>query len=455
MVPILRFSLSLRSAARRFFLTFAVISLIQYAFTPGLFAQNCTVNAGVDDSICPNQPLQLYGTSAGLYTGMGNIHWTQKSGPSVNIVDPYNLNTQVTGHIGGETYSFYLWAKCKDGSLVRDSVNVKIFTLSTAQAGADQASCAGNGVITMGANAPGAGETGGWTIVGANNAGVTIVNDGSPTTLLNLSGTACGTTVLRWTIRTPKNCYSYDDVVITNYGGMMPVSAGPDQNLGGCYSTTTSTNLNGSGGGCGLGGQLGTWTQVGGPNLATIANIHAYNTGISGLIEGSYTFRWDVAGSCASGTDFVNINVAHALGGVTGASAGTGQVFCDGRTSFTLTGNSPLNANEVGTWTGPGGFIIASPNSPITTVTAPGDANGSYTFTWTITNTNTLCSSSAGVTITFNIPPSITLGADIVLPCGDSIASITYGATGGGGYPMADHQRTDQLVLPGDPHSLV
>ena len=67
-------------------------------------AQNCTVNAGVDAHICPNQPMQLHGTSAGLYTDGGNIHWSQKSGPSVNIVDPYNMNTYVTGYIPGGIY---------------------------------------------------------------------------------------------------------------------------------------------------------------------------------------------------------------------------------------------------------------------------------------------------------------------------------------------------------------
>lgn len=412
---------------------FSIISilLMSSGFNPVL-AQNCTVNAGVDDSICPNQVLQLHGSSAGLYTGLGNIHWTQRSGPSVNITDPYDLNTTVTGFTGGETYSFYLWAKCLDGSLVRDSVSYKIFTMSTAQAGPDQTSCAGSGVISMSANTPGSGETGFWTIVGANNAGVTIVNTGSPTTALNLSGTACGTTTLRWTIQTVKNCYSYDDVVITNYGGQSPVSAGPDQNLSGCYSTTTSTNLQGSGGGCGLGGQQGTWTQVSGPNIPAMANNHAFNTQVSGLIEGTYTFRWDVVGPCASGTDLVNIVVPHALGGVTGAGAGTDQVFCDGRTSFTLTGNVPLNANETGVWTGPVGFTITSPGSPITPVTAPPGANGSYGFTWTVTNTLTGCTSSDGTNITFTTPPTISLGADIVLPCGDSIATITYSGTGGG-----------------------
>ena len=394
-------------------------------FNAGVQAQNCTVNAGVDDSICPNQTLTLHGASSGLFTGSGNVHWTQRSGPSVNIVDPYDKNTTVTGFTSGGYYSFYLWAKCKDGSLVRDSVNVHIFSLTTAQAGPDQANCPGNGVLTMSANAPGSGETGEWSIVGANN-GVSFVNSISPTTQINLNPSACGVTVLRWTIKGVYSCRSYDDVLITNYGGVSPVNAGSDQNLGGCYSTTTSTPLNASYGGCALNGQSGHWTVVNGPNSPLLSNANSNTSGLSNLIEGTYTLRWDVTGTCASGTDFVTIVVPHALGSVTGASAGGSQVFCDGRTSFTLTGNNPLNANETGTWTGGApDAVIASPNTPITTVTVPPGSHGTYSFTYTIRNTVTDCSSSSGTSVTFAIPPTITLYGDIVLPCADSIAKIT------------------------------
>jgi len=431
MNQILRLTRIIGNKKVRTFIITMVWMMIMTLLHEGVHAQNCTVNAGVDDSICPNQILTLHGASAGLYVGTGNIHWTQKSGPSVNIVDPYNLNTQVTGFTSGASYSFYLWAKCLDGSLVRDSVNVHIFDLTTAQAGTDQSSCPGIGVLTMSANSPTPPQTGVWSIVGANN-GVVIQDVNSPTTLINLSSGSCGATVLRWTIIGEYSCRSYDDVVITNYGGATPVNAGSDQTLGGCYSTTTSTTLNGSGGGCGLNGQSGHWTLVSGPNIPTF-NANSNSAGVSNLIEGTYTFRWDVTGPCASGTDYVSIVVPHALGGVTGASAGAGQSFCDGRTSFTLTGNNPLDANEVGTWTGGApNAVINSPHSPITTVTVPANSVGTYTFTYTMRDTLTNCSSSAGTSVTFSVPPTITMESDIILPCADSIATITYTKTGGG-----------------------
>ena len=104
--------------------------LISIAFIAGLYlmpifgteiqAQNCTVNSGVDQVVCPNKPLFLHGVSAGLFLGAGNIHWTQKDGPAVTIVDPYDLNTQVLYYQAGTVYDFFIWGKCLDGSLVKE-----------------------------------------------------------------------------------------------------------------------------------------------------------------------------------------------------------------------------------------------------------------------------------------------------------------------------------------------
>ncbi|MEI8203581.1 MAG: hypothetical protein WCH34_11245, partial [Bacteroidota bacterium] len=400
-------------------------------------AQNCTVNSGVDASLCPNQLMQLHGSSAGLYIGNGNIHWVQKNGPAVYIVDPYNMDTYVNGFTAGNTYEFYLYAKCSDGSLVRDSVVYTVWPLSTADAGIDQASCPGTTVLTLEGNMPNLtnNESGKWQPVGPNNAGVSFVDDTQYDTKITLSPTSCGVTTLRWTIFGPNSCQTYDDVLITNYGGVTPVTAGPDETVGGCYSTTTSTTLRGSYGGCGLNAQSGHWTLVSGPNIPTIANPNSGSSAVSKLIEGTYRFRWDVTGPCASGTAFVNIIVPHALGGVTGASAGASQTFCDGRTTFTLTGNNPLHANEKVRWVRTGGpfpVVIANDSIPITTVTVPSTVSGTYTFSYTIRDTLTNCSSSSSTSITYNIPPTITLDASPTIPCDDSIATVDYVLTGNG-----------------------
>lgn len=419
----------------RILLSLAAGIFIMLFFEAKLQAQNCTVNAGVVDSICPNQTMQLHGSSAGIYIGTGNIHWTQKSGPSVWIVNPYDMNTIIIGHTAGNTYEFYLWAKCEDGSLVKDSVPIKVFPLTTAQAGDDQSSCPGpSHILTLDGNEPdtGSGESGLWQVVGANN-GITIANATLYNTTITLNPASCGVTVLRWTIRGSNSCSTYDDVQITNWGGVESVSAGSDQTLGGCYSTTYSATLNASNGGCGLNGQGGHWTVVSGPNIPNLSNANSASSGISNLIEGTYILRWDVTGPCASGSDFVTIVVPKALGGVTGASAGGSQVFCDGRTTFTLTGNNPLNANEIVTWSGGApDAVIDFPNNPITTVSVPSGSTGIYTFSYNVRNTVTGCSSNASTSVTFNESPFIFLDAIPYLPCNDSTATIDYAVIGDG-----------------------
>ena len=188
-------------------------------------------------------------------------------------------------------------------------------------------------------------------------------------------------------------------------------------------------------------GRIGTWTVISGPNIPTLSNIHQNNTGVSNLIEGTYVFRWDVTGPCANGSAFDTIIVQHALGGVTGASAGASQGFCDAQLSFVLTGNNPTYANETVTWTltsGQSGVVIQTPNSSSTNVTVPAAA-GTYTFSYSINNSVT------GVPffcIDFPLPyyvnPTISLEANPILPCDDSLATISYTLTGGG-VPSMEH----------------
>ena len=408
-------------------------------FSVSLKAQNCTVNAGVTENVCPFRPLFLHGVATGLFTGTGNIHWTQKDGPAVQIVDPYNLNTEIRNYQAATNYNFYLWAKCDDGTLVKDSVLVSVKPLFTAHAGPDQASCPGNGILTLAGNEPDItnGETGLWEFVTPNPAGVSFTDATQYNTTISLDPSKCGVTKVIWTITGSNSCTSRDTLLITNYGGVTPVSAGGDQTLSGCYTSSTFASLGATYGGCGLNSQIGHWSLVSGPNTPTISSPNSNSTSVTNLVEGTYTFRWDVTGTCTSGFALTHIVVPHALGQPTSSTASAGGPvgpFCDGRTSFTLTGNSPARAHETGTWTqygGPQPAIINSPNTPITTVTVPADSLGTYGFTYTIRDTLTGCGSSNSTSVSFYPAPYIFLDPESILPCGDSLATINYTAPAG------------------------
>ncbi|CAM3446471.1 PKD domain-containing protein [Flavobacterium chungbukense] len=324
-------------------------------------------------------------------------------------------------------------------------VNVQPITI--ASAGGSIASCPNStGNLSITANAPqNTGETGYWEIVGANNAGVVLNFPNLPTSTITLPASSCGVTTLQWVIEGPEyapgqRCRTTSQITVTNYGGVTPVSAGPDQTLSNCYTTTQTTNLNGTYGGCGLNGQNGQWSFVSGPNTPTIASPGSNNTQISNLVQGTYTFRWTAAGPCASGNDLVTITVPAATQDVTTLPGGDENIFfCDNTiTQVTLTAQTPLYAGETVQWTqisGDTGAVIAAPSNPTTLITNISDSGDPYTFRYTLTNTNTGCVFSKDYTIQYNGPTrTITAnnGDNIAGSCDATVFTIPLTVTGTG-----------------------
>ncbi|UWY27715.1 gliding motility-associated C-terminal domain-containing protein [Flavobacterium sp. TR2] len=409
-------------------------------------AQNCTVNAGVlNVTICETDALVLTGNNPTPI--IGTVKWTQISGPAVTIDSPTSVSTTVSGYTGGNTYIFRYSATCSDGiqSYQDKVVNVKPITI--ANAGANIASCPNNnGTLAIIANTPqNTGETGYWEIVGANNAGVIINFPNLATSTITLPTTSCGVTTLQWVIEGPEyapgqRCRTTSQITVTNYGGVEPVSAGPDQTLSNCYTTTQSTNLSGTYGGCGLNGQNGQWTFVSGPNTPTISNSNAYNTGISNLVEGTYTFRWTVTGPCASGNDTVVITVPPATQDVTQLPGGDENIyFCDNTINqVTLVAQTPLYAGETVAWSqvsGDTGAVIVSPTNPTTLVTNIFQGGDPYRFRYTLTNNNTGCVFTKDYIVQYNGPTRTIVandGKDIVGSCNATVFTIPLTVTGTG-----------------------
>ena len=405
--------------------------------------QNCSVNAGIPQTICANDPLILYGSKSGSFPGSPVTLWTQVSGPAASIALPNSLVTAVTNITGNTTLTFRLETTCLDGSLVYQDVTYTILPVGNPYAGPDRTYCPGQ-TGPLAATPAAAGETGLWT--GSGN-GITVDHPGDYNSTLTISGSSAGSTTLRWTVtNNTSHCSAYDDVIITNLGGIT-VDAGPEQTLANCYSTTQSTSLEGSYAGTFSSGQGGTWTVVSGPNVPTIANIHQNNTGVSGLIEGNYVFRWEVVGPCTSGSDLVTIHVPAATASVTGTGTQAGPnirvEYCDGRTSTFLTGPVPLYVNETVLWTQvlgaglgpalPAGSIV----NPALSVTEVKNLNPAfdYRFQYTITNPLFSCATFALTTVAYyRFAPTLTINSvdPIVLPCNTSTASIDYTEGGSG-----------------------
>ncbi|MET1259864.1 gliding motility-associated C-terminal domain-containing protein [Flagellimonas sp. DF-77] len=431
---------SLQQAPRLLFLAL----LCSLAVLENVHAQNCTVNAGVDETICQNvSSFNLSGSATGLV--QSGPTWAQIAGPSASIVDPNDLNTQINGIIGGNVYTFRLSAQCTDGSTQFQDVNITVAPITIADAGQDISSCPdSSGSLNLNANAPAnPGESGQWVVDGGNTAGVTITTPSSPTSAITLSAGSAGVTTLRWTISGPdyapgQNCESSDTITVTNFGGQLPVDAGADQNLDNCYTVFQSTNLNGSFAGNNINGQVGTWSFVSGPNTPIIADSDNNQSNVSNLIEGTYVFRWTVQGPCASGQDTVTITVAEATQDISTASVEDTSIrFCDPSiTTATLIGSQPQFSGETVEWTqisGPAATILNDTNS--TTQVSGLSSPNTYVFRYTITNSTTLCTDSEDVTIRYSTDP-ITIvangGSDIFAACGQTEVDIPFTTTGNG-----------------------
>ncbi|WP_207536154.1 PKD domain-containing protein [Desertivirga arenae] len=162
----------------------------------------------------------------------------------------------------------------------------------------------------------------------------------------------------------------------------------------------------------------GAWSQVSGPNKATIADKLSSTTGISNLVSGVYVFRWIVAGGdndCGDTQSDTKVVVASTP---TIVDAGTDIATCYG-TPVKLNANKPL-LNETGTWS----VVSESPASPASTlvfsnINDPNAvvtgllANKTYQLEWKISNScGTITDNVTINTNSSNGPKQALAGAD-------------------------------------------
>lgn len=219
----------------------------------------------------------------------------------------------------------------------------------------------------------------------------------------------------------------------------LPVAnAGPNQSI-----TTTSANLVGSGSSDPDGSISGyLWTQVSGPNTASLSATTTANITASSLIAGTYVFNLRVTDNLgAVSNDQVSITVN--LNTPPIANAGPNQSINLPTTSVTVSGSG--STDNVGVtsyaWSkvlGPASYVITSPTSSSTTITAL--EVGVYTFRLTVSDIGGLTGTDdVQITVVdLNTPPVANAGSNqsITLPTSqvtlngnlstDNVGIITY-----------------------------
>ncbi|MEI8086986.1 MAG: hypothetical protein WCG93_12300 [Paludibacter sp.] len=407
-------------------------------FTYSATTANCSINAGVDQTICLGTAT-LTGDYSGTFPAVKVTTWSQISGPSATITTPSALVTTVTGLLGGNSYKFRLSSTCEDGSATYNEVNVNVSVFPTTFAGNDTTLCTGTIVNALKATALKTGETGAWSVISGSGLAISSPTNRISNVVISSGSSNTGPSVLRWTVtNTATSCTAYDELTITKNTTATPISAGNTPvTVSGCYNSTTSYTLSGS---YANGGTNGTWSVVSGPNMPTFGSVNTHNTAVSNLIPGTYILKWTVTGGCTTGSATVQLNVSAAVGSVSASSAlisgNPTMPYCTAPSEIVLLG-SAYNADlETVTWTklsGNAGCTITSPNSRNTTITGF-DGVTTCTFSYKITNIlNPTClttSSTASVSFEAGQTLAISTAKPFVTDCGASTALINITQTG-------------------------
>jgi hypothetical protein len=155
-----------------------------------------------------------------------------------------------------------------------------------------------------------------------------------------------------------------------------------------------------------------SWTKVTG-GAATITSPSSASTTVTGLVQGSYTFRLTVTDNLgASASSDVNITVNAAGNQAPTANAGADQSITEPASSVTLTGSGTDADGTIASyaWTklSGGAATITSPSSASTSVT--GLTQGSYTFRLTVTdNSGATATDDVVVTVNASVPTGSSL----------------------------------------------
>jgi uncharacterized repeat protein (TIGR01451 family) len=249
---------------------------IDYATCPEAFA-------GPDVSICESDlPITIGGSSASNYftidwitDGTGTFENADSLHPTYHPSDSDIADVQVilTMIVKGHQ-------ACDP---VVDAMVLTIWQQPTADAGPDATLCEGELFELCCASAENYASLL-WTTTGSgtfDNPNTLLPVYTPSTTDLNN-----GSVILTLTAHSNTPCADASDSRTLYLVPKATADAGPDQQINGQTSTTMAANTPVSG--------TGLWTQIYGPTAATIDDPASPTTTLSGLIDGTYLFRWTV-----------------------------------------------------------------------------------------------------------------------------------------------------------------
>lgn len=346
------------------------------------------VSAGPDEVVyLPTNSVVLNGSATDPDGNITDVLWTQTSGSATTSNETTNTLTAVNMAEG--TYVFRLTATDDAGGTAYDEVQVIVMPAASNQA--PVANAGGSKVIQLPTNSvtlTGSGNDSDGTIasyawVKLSGAAATIASPAAAQSLI--TGLAEGIYTFRLTVTDNEGATGTNDVTVT----VLPTSvnqnplasAGLNQSI---ILPTNSTNLVGSASDPDGTVQSTTWSKLGGPAGGTISSPNTLITSITGLTEGTYTFRLTVKDNLgATGVDDVTIIVSNASANqLPIASAGGNRIITLPTNTLNLPGAGfdPDGTIVSYTWTKLSGGVVALVNADQAMLTLTNLTAGQYTF---------------------------------------------------------------------------
>jgi hypothetical protein len=386
-----------------------------------------TANAGSDKTITASST-GFTGSGSDADGTIASYAWTKISGPSATLTGATTATLSLSGLTSG-SYIFRLTVTDNLGATGFDDVSLIVSgnaapvaaflgvvnTTSSTVDLYDNGSSDADGTIVSYV----------WTRVSGPNT-PTLTN--ASTNHVTITGLVNGSYVIRLTVTDNLGATDTEDCPINvtgvSSGNVAPVAlAGADKAV-----TGATTSLSGSG--TDSDGTIAAylWTQVSGPNTATITSGTTATPSLSGLAGGTYVFRLRVTDNLgAFGTDDINVSVTitpnlapvAAFLGVVNTTNTVVDLYDNGSTDSDGTIASFA-------WT-----RISGPNTPTLTgastnhVTITGLVNGSYVYRLTVTD-------NLGATDTEDCPINVTgVGGSNAAPLANAGAdkSLTSSST--------------------------
>ncbi|MBQ21397.1 MAG: hypothetical protein CMD31_11630 [Flavobacteriales bacterium] len=390
---------------------------VNITFTPAP-----TVNAGVDQTVCGNNPVVSLNGSVTIATGGV---WSGGAGTFAPNAAALNATyTPTAGEISNGSLTLYLTTTGNGTCYPEvDSMVVTFGPAPTANAGANQSVCENNPAVSLSGTVTLA--TGG---VWSGGAGTFSPNNTSlNTTYTPTAGEiTSGNVTLTLTTTGNGNCNAVSDNILITFTPAPTANAGANQTV---CANNSNVSLNGSVTGATGGswsGGLGTFT----PNNTSLNAT--YSPTAAEIAAGTVTLTLTTTGNgnCSAVTDNMTITITPAPT----VNAGADQTVCGNNALVTLNGSVTIASG--GIWSGGAGTFTPN-NTALNATYLPSSAEitaGTVTLTLSSTGNGNCNTETDNMTITITPAPQVNAGTNQTLCANNAnatLSGVVSGATGG------------------------